>query len=71
MFCNLYLTRFDLTNDLLFDTFFMTLFTNSVVVITKHLDPNDFTEDTEIKVPKDRILLSQARFFVTKQLPIF
>jgi len=49
----------------------MTLFTNSVVVITKHLDPNDFTEDTEIKVPKDRILLSQARFFVTKQLPIF
>jgi len=40
--CDLYLTKFDLTKDLLFDTFFIDVFTNSVVVITEFLNSNPF-----------------------------
>ena len=43
--CNLYLTRCDLTKDLLFDTFFIAAFTNNVAVIMEYFNSNVCTED--------------------------
>ena len=42
MLCDLYVTRFDLAKGLLFDTFFIAVFTSCVVVITEYLNPNHF-----------------------------
>ena len=42
MLCDLYLTRFDLTKSLLFDIFFIAVFTSCVVVIIEYLNSNHF-----------------------------
>ena len=47
-----YLTRFDLTKGFLFDTSFIAVFTNFVVVVTEYLNSNHFQYQSICKPSK-------------------
>jgi len=66
--CNLFLTRFDLTKDLIFDNFFIAVLKHSVVVITECLNSNHL-QYQRIGKPKKTLKSNapQTRFLNVKK----